>query len=830
MNIGTQARLWFRRGLRRELRLALVTLVLAATVTGGLAFFSAQLERTVVVAADGALGADLVVQDHDPLPKEIAAKARQSGLTLTRETSFPSVAVAGDKLKLASVRALDAPYPLRGTIQLRRKEGGPAITVKGVPKPGNVWTSPTLAAALDLHIGDSLSLGKSHFRISALILRAPGAGIDLTGIAPLLIMNRAALTGTGLAGNQSRIQHKLLLSGPSEALQRFRAQIKPALPATAEIRDINDVNPGLRMPLTTTLDFLRLAVLATLLIAAAALIQCARYYRVRQQRSVAILKTLGASRKWIRKLYTLEALYLALAASVAGTLLGWCLSLLFAALARHWFGLSLSPGSPIALLYAPAAVFLFAAGLWLIPILGLTGTRPIRLLREGLTGMRNTLLPFAAALVTLLCLLLSFGTHRFGLTAWTLAAGTGLAALVAGAGYVLLRLLGAPTISLRSSLRYGLGNLARNRGRSLGELIAFGLVICVILLLTGVRHDLLATWRAHLPANAPDHFIVNVQPQEKQDVSDFLAKKTGQTPTLFAMVRARLTAINGTPVSQWAKRIEGGRGQRLLDREQTLSMRAHLGKGNALVAGHWWHPADARQDLVSVDDNWAKDIHVGLGDTLAFNVAGRKLKLKVASLRTVKWQSFQPNFFLVTPPGTLAGYPTTWITAIHLGDNDRVALDLLRKFPNLTVINVGVIIGAVEDLLRHATLALATVFALSLLAAALVLLAALQAVRDERLREIALLRVLGARRRQLLAALATEFITLGAVAGSTAGVIAATTGYALGRWVLDLDVQFDAWLLLAGALAGTLGIGLIGLAATHGLTRVAPSHALRRSH
>ncbi len=830
MSTFVQTRLWFRRGLRRELRLALVTLVLAATVTGGLALFSAQLERTVVVAADGALGADLVVQGHDPLPGSIAAQAEKTGLTLTRETSFPTVAVAGDKLKLASVRALDAPYPLRGTIQLRRTEGGPAITVKGVPEPGTVWTSPTLAAALDLGIGDTLTLGQSRFRISALILRAPGAGIDLTGIAPLLIMNRADLPGTGLAGTQSRIEHKLLVSGPPQALQRFRARTKPLLPAGAEIRDINDVNPGLRTPLTTTLDFLRLAVLTTLLIAAAALIQCARYYRVRQQRSVAILKTLGASRRWIRTLYALEALYLALAATLAGTLLGWCLSLLFGALARHWFGLDLSAASPVALLYAPAAVFLFAAGLWLIPILGLTGTRPVQLLREGLKGMRSTLLPFAAALVTLVCLLLSFGTHRFGLTAWTLASGIGLAALVAGAGYVLLRLLGAPAISLRSSLRYGLGNLARNRGRSLGELIAFGLVICVILLLTGVRHDLLASWRAHLPANAPDHFVVNIQAGEKQAVSGFLAGSTGQAPAMFPMVRARLTAINGTPVSQWATRIEGGRGQRLLDREQTLSMRAHPGNGNALVAGHWWRPQDAGRDLVSADASWAKSVHVGLGDTLAFSVAGRELKLKVASLRTVKWQSFEPNFFLVTPPGTLAGYPATWITAVHLGEKDRVALNLLKRFPNLTVINVGVIISAVEDLLRHATLALATVFALSLVAAALVLLAALQAVRDERVREIALLRVLGARRRQLLAALATEFITLGAVAGSTAGLIAAATGYALGRWVLDLDVSFDAWLLLAGALAGTLGIGLVGLAATRGLTRVPPSRALQRSH
>lgn len=806
----------------------MATLTLAAAVTAGLALFSARLERTVVVAADGALGADLVVRDHTPLPTTIAARARESDLALTRETSFPTVAVAGDHLKLASVRALDAPYPLRGNIELRRSAGSAPVTVKGVPSRGTVWTSPMLAAALHLRIGGKLTLGRSTFRVGAFIIRAPSAGIDLAGIAPLLIMNRADLPATGLAGNQSRIRHELLVSGPAGALDAFRKKIRNILPAGADVRDINDVNPGLRKPLTTTLDFLRLAVLATLLIAAAALIQCARYYRSRQQHSVAVLKTLGATRGRIRSIYSIETVFMAVTAGILGALGGWGLSLLFDWLAATWFGLDLSAASSLALLYAPVTALLFAAGLWLIPMLGLTHTRPIRLLREGWQGMRGTVLPVVSGLATLLAVLFAFGARKPVLTAWTLAAGVGLTVVVAGAGYGLMRALGAPAVSLHSAWRYGLGNLARNRARSLGELIAFGLVLCVILLLTGVRHDLIASWRAHLPRNAPDHFIVNIQPAQRQDVADFLGRKTGTAPPLYPMARARLTAINGIPVSRWAQRLEAGRGQRLLDREQTLSMRTRPGRGNAIVAGHWWRPSDHGRKLVSVDADWARHLHIAMGDTLTFNLAGRDLTLKVASLRTVKWQSFEPNFFLVTPPGTLDGFPATWITAVHLGNNDAVALALLKKFPNLTIVNVGVIIVAVEDLLRHAALALAAVFSLALMAAALVLLAALQAVRDERIRELALLRVMGARRRQLLAALAMEFTALGAVAGTTAGLIAAGTGYALGRWVLDLDAPFDAWLVLAGAVAGALGIGLTGLAATRGLTHVSPTSALRR--
>lgn len=821
--------LWFRRGLRGELRLALATLTLAAAVTSGIALFSAQLERTVNQAADGALGADLVVRSHDPLPSALSELGRRLGLATTTETSFPTVAVAGERLKLASVRALAAPYPLRGTVELRARQGAPVRSVSGVPPPGSVWASPALVASLGQSAGGTLTLGSSQFRIAALIVRAPGATLDLTGIAPLLIMNRADLAQTGLAGSQSRVRHELLFAGSPRALQRFRSQSRALLPAGATVRDINDVNPGLREPLTTTLDFLRLAVLTTLLIAAAALIQCVRHYLARQRRSVAILKTLGAGRAAVRGLYTLELVYLAFAASLAGAALGWGLAHGFGALGAHWFRLNLAPAPLTALFSAPITVAILAAGLWLVPMLTLPVTRPVQLLRGEVRNRRHVGLQLCSALLALLALLFTQGAARIGLTLWTLVAGIGLAVIVGGIGYLSIRLLGAPSVRLRPAWRYGLGNLARNRARSLGELIAFGLVLSVILLLTGVRHDLTATWRARLPANAPDHFIVNIQDAQRAPVAAFLTRHDGAAPPMYAMVRARLTAIDGTPVARWEKRLNGQRSHELLQREQTLSMRAHVGTGNELVKGRWWQPGDAARNRVSVDSEWAKRLHVKLGDTLTFTVAGQALTLHITSLRKIKWQSFQPNFFLVTPPGTLDAYPKTWITAIHAGNDENSLLELLHHFPNLTIINVGTILDAIQNLLRHAALALAAIFALALVAALLVLLAALQAIRDERTRELALLRVLGARRRLLLLTLVTEFTALGALAGLAAGIIAAGTGYALGHWVFNFDAGFDAWLVLAGALVGTFGIGLTGLVATYGLTRVSPARALRHA-
>lgn len=819
--------LWFRRGLRRELRLPLAALALAAAAAGGIALFSARLEGTVVRAADSALGADLVVRAPAPLPDSLEQLAARLRLRHSESVGFPTVAVTGERLKLASARAVTAPYPLRGKLVLRRGAHEPAQPAAGIPPPGTVWASPGLAAALDQGVGGTLTLGGKTFRIGALIVRAPGAELDLASIAPLVVMNRADLAATGLAGAQSRIRYELLLAGAPALLARFRNAAKPLLPPGAQVRDINDVSPGLRDPLDSTRNFLRLAVLATLLIAAAALVQCARHYAAVERRSAAVLKTLGAGRARVRALYAAEAAWLVAIAGSAGALVGWGIALGLAVLGARWFHLVLVPAPLATLWIAPATAAVLATGLWLAPVMGLPAARPVAALRGAAPSGRIRFLEIAAGLAALAILLLWRGASELRITLWTLAATGALLLMLGGIAFALTRVVAAARPGIRPAWRYGAAQLARRRARSLAELTAFGLVITVVLLLTGVRHDLIASWRANLPRNAPDHFIINVQPAQREAVARFLAGRLGSQPTLYPMVRARLTAIDGVAASQWAKRLGNGRAHALLEREQTLSMRARPGPGNRIVAGYWWQPADDGKALVSADSDWARRLHVGIGDRLQFDVAGRSLVTRIVSLRDVHWQSFQPNFFLVMPPGSLAGYPTMWITAIHMGSDTEAPVELLRRFPNLTVVDVGAIIGAITDLLRHATVALSAVFGLAFAAAVLVLLAALQAGRAQRARELALLRVLGARRRQLAAALAAEFGLLGAVAGTAAGLVAAGAGYALAHGVFGLAAPFDGWLVLFGALAGTLGIGGIGLAATLSLTRLPPQRALR---
>lgn len=820
--------MWFRRGCRRELRLPFVGLVLAAAAAGGVAAFSAQLARTVTTEADGALGADLVVSAPAPLPSSLKALAERLDLRSTTEVALATVAVAGERLRLASVRAVTAPYPLRGEMRLRRRSGAPEHPAAGIPRRGNVWIGPALAAALARGPGDTITLGRSTLRVGALLTRAPGSELDLAGIAPVVVMNAADLPATGLAGPQGRVEYQLLLAGPAAAIVRFRSLARPLLPETARLQDVNDVAPEVRAPLDGTRNFLRLAVLATLLIAAAALIQSVRHYAAIERKNAAVLKTLGATRGAVRRLYGIELLWLTSAAAALGTLAALAVALGLAALGTHWFGLAFAPLAPATLIVAPVTAAILAAGLWLPPILTLADARPAAILRGSFANGRLILGETIVAAAALILLMAICGFSAIAVTLWTLAAAAALAAILALLGYLLLAAIAALRTGFRPGWRYGTAMLARRRSASLAELIAFGLVLTVILLLVGVRHDLVSNWRASLPANAPDHFVVNIQPEQRAGVRSFLGARAPTAPKLYPMVRARLVAIDGVPVARWRNRITGARARGLLLREQTLSTRSRPGAGNTVVAGTWWTANGAGKPVVSVDSGWARSIGVGLGDRLKFAVADRVLTLRIASLRRIKWQSFEPNFFLVTPPGTLDGYPATWITAVHLGANEQDVVELLRRFPNLTVVNVNTILGAVTDLLQRAAEALAFTFALALAAAVLVLAAALQASRAQREREMGLLRVFGARRRQLTAALAAEFGLLGAIAGCAAGLVAAGAGYALARWVFDLPPAFDGWLVLAGALGGSLGVGGIGVAATLHLARRPPCAALRR--
>jgi putative ABC transport system permease protein len=399
-------------------------------------------------------------------------------------------------------------------------------------------------------------------------------------------------------------------------------------------------------------------------------------------------------------------------------------------------------------------------------------------------------------------------------------------ALLTVAGFGLVRLTGRLRGGVGIAWRYGLANVSRRGAGSVVQIVAFGLGLMVLLLLAVVRGDLLRDWRRSLPNDVPNNFIINIRPDERAGIEAFLEAHGLGSPPMYPMVRARMTAIDGTPVDAIKLRGEGGRG--FLEREQNLTWSAKLMDDNQLIAGQWWTSRDAGKPLVSISSEYADELHLKLGDTLTFDVAGEPLAATVSSIRKIRWDSFRPNFFLVFPPKLLDGAAGTYMTSVYLRGAQRPALaDLVREHPSVSVFDVDAILQQIREIIDRATLAVQYVFLFTLGAGIVVLLAAVQSTRDERRYESAMLRTLGASRRTVLQGVAAEFSALGFLSGTLAAVGATAIGWILARRLFSLPFSFDPWVWLLGLVCGTVLVGASGTLATRRVVNTPPSRTLR---
>jgi putative ABC transport system permease protein len=517
---------------------------------------------------------------------------------------------------------------------------------------------------------------------------------------------------------------------------------------------------------------------------------------------------------------------LGLLAALVGVVAGYAGQALIGSLVAGLMGGSLPPPA-----FTPALVGLLVAmatllGFALPPLLRLGRVSPLRVLRRDLglpplPGVAVYLVGGGAMVALMLWL-----SRDALLTGWVLAgvAGT-LLALTAAAGLLVFAL---GRLRRRSGLawRFGLLNLARRARGSVAQLLAFGLALTVLLLLTVVRADLLDAWRANIPADAPNLFLVNVQPDEVTALTDQVAKLSGDTPALYPMIRGRLVEQNGAPID--AEGYPTPRARRLATREFNLSHVASLPDTNRVVAGSWWS-TPPHGAVASVERGIAETLGLALGDRLRFRVAEREVEVTVTSLREVEWDSFRVNFFVLLPPAVIDDFPATYITSFHLPAEARVRLgDLVRSFPSVTVIDVEALLGHVRRIIERVTLAIEFVFGFTLLAGLAVLYAAIHATLDQRRHEASLLRALGARRRGLLHAQAVEFLLLGALAGLLGAGAASVIGWLLAHQVFDLPWQGSGWLWLLGPLVGLLVVGSAGLAGTWRVASQPPLEVLRR--
>ena len=534
----------------------------------------------------------------------------------------------------------------------------------------------------------------------------------------------------------------------------------------------------------------------------------------------------GRGQHFVLAISLIELSLLALAAVAAGTLLGALAQMGLTWLLRGLIPADLPPASLSPLFIALVTVLAMLIGFALPPLLQLKNTPPARVLRKTVEApplrYGASYLLALAALGAILWSLVRDTELVLGLLAGVL--GVGLALTAAGLG--LVRLTGRLRGGVGVAWRYGLANVSRRGGGSVVQIVAFGLGLMMLLLLAVVRNDLLADWRHSLAGDVPNNFLINIRPEELKPLGDFLKARGFGSPQMYPMVRARLTAIDGHPVDTLRFKAENGRA--FVDREQNLTWSAALMPDNRLIAGSWWTRADNGRPLVSISTEYQEALQLKLGDRLSFDVAGEPLTATVASIRKVRWDSFRPNFFMVFPPGLLDGTAGTYMTSVYLTAAQRPALvDLVRRFPTISVLDVDSILKQIRGIMDRASLAVQYVFLFTLGAGVVVLLAAVQATRDERRYESAMLRTLGASRRTVLQGVAAEFAALGFLSGTLGALGASAVGWVLAVRLFSLQYSLDPWVWVLGLVCGTLLVGLSGTLATRRVVDTAPMLTLR---
>jgi putative ABC transport system permease protein len=801
---------------------AIVVAVAAVTTVG---FFTDRVQRVLELEANRLLGADLVISDSRAIDPELRREAARRGLAAAEVIRFPSMVVLRERTVLADVRVVSPGYPLRGELRIADRLFAPDRLAGAIPKPGTVWVDERLHTSLDLAAEDRIGVGASRLAVGAVITHEPGVELGFLSGAPRVILNAEDLAATRLVQPGSRVRYRLLLAGESASVDAYRAWARERLAPGTRIEGVRDARPEVRSALERAEKYLNLAALSSVFLAAVAIALSARRYLQRHLDGCALMRCLGASQALIVRLHVAHFTLLGAAAASAGIAIGALTQAVLVAWLGRVVAVTLPAASVLPAVHGAAVGWLLLLGFALPPLVSLARVPTLRVLRRELGAPQgDAIIAYGLGAAVIAALILWRAQElRLGLTVlgWFVAAMVGACALT----WALLRAVG--TLKSRGvSWRFGVANLRRRTLSTILQVVALALGIMALLTLTLVRADLLRTWHESLPRDAPNRFIINIQPDQVTAIGRFFAERGMAPPRLFPMVRGRLVRIGERPVA--ADDYAEERARRLVTREFNLSWAARPQADNRVVAGRWWDDAAGGADQFSVERGLAEALGISLGDALTFDIAGTPVTATVTSLRTVDWDSFNVNFFVLAPPGLLEVYPAQYVTSFHLaGGRVEVLNALVKAFPNIVLIDVAQVLSHVQRMMDQAARAVQFVFLFTLAAGLVVLYAAVASTQDERLYQATILRTLGASRPQIRRAHLAEFGLTGAAAGFVAAAGASGLAYFIAHRFLHLTYTPDPAVWLIGVAGGALGVTAAGYLGTRRVLEVAPLKVLR---
>jgi putative ABC transport system permease protein len=813
-----------------ELRLIGISILLAVACLTSVSFFTDRVRRATEQQATELLAADLVLISSSKIKYDVIKQAIDSGLSYSLNESFRSVIVKDEKLELAEVKAVDSNYPIRGRLRISNILFGKEQMTDSIPAQGTVWIDSRLLQVLQIDIGDSINLGASQLTVSKILTHEPDRGGDLFNIAPRLLMNRNDLDTTGLILPGSRIQYRLLLGGNTESISQYREKIEQGqtdIGNNIRVQGIKDARPEIKTALERAEQFLGLAALVSIALAGLAIAMSAQRYATRHYDVCAIMRCLGLQQKQITQIYLFQLLILALLCSLLGCAVGYIAQ---EGLNRLMIGLtqvSLPKPSLLPLFSGIFAGLITVLAFALPQLMRLRTISPLRVLRRDLKPLPiNNYLIYIVAVLALI-FLSPWQSGNIKLTIYTLLGLFITAIILAISAKLMLHLLKRLQPKLKMAARYGLANVTRRSNQSTIQVIGIGIGITVMLLLTLIRTDLLENWKNRLPDNAPNYFLINIQPDQVNDVRSFLSSSLNQDISLYPMIRARLIKINNEMVD--SEHYKDPRAKRLAAREFNLSYAEKMQEDNRLTSGSWWPEERKKENYFSVEEGIAKTLGINLGDYLTYAIAGQKIKGRVTNLRWVEWDSFNVNFFVVTNPQALTSHPSTFISSFYISDSEQpLLIDLVKEFPSITILDLDAILKQVRAIMDQVVRAIEFIFGFTLLTGLIILFAALQSTHDERSSESALMSALGASRKQIVSGLVAEFLFLGLITGLLSAFAASIIELILAEFVFKIDIIINPLIWIIAPAVCCFIIVITGLSGTRKVLLTPPMTVLRK--
>lgn len=813
-----------------EVKVLLFALTIAVMAMVAIGSITDRVHRAMGEQSSEFLGADYTFDSPRDINQAWVDRGLESGLEITQSQSFATVLSNGDNFQLVSVRALDGKYPLKGTIEIAEKPFTQGEVQQAQPDEGVIWLEPRILGVLGVEVGDKIDFGSIQLTVGGVVVAAPGQASEVFNVAPKVYINQADVAKADIIQPGSRLEYMLFIAGEPQQREPYIQWLKQQKDPTQEITGGKEGTPALKASIERAETFLRLASLISVVLAGVAIAVAAGRYSNRHFDYSAIYRCLGMQIRQVHKLYLWQLLLIGLIGCGLGLALGLGLQSLVINqfsdyLPKPMVGLSLAP-----IVTGALSGLVVLLGFALPAFLQIAKVPPLRVLRKELLPKALSSWIIYLLSIAVMALLMWWQSHNATLV--------GILLGVALVTYILIRLIAwlifkiGVWVSKRGSVavRFGVGQLKQYPAFTVSQITAFGLAFIIMLSTVLIRSELLSEWQSQLPDNAPNHFLINVQQDEVEPLETLLQQNNVSTEGIYPMIRGRVSGLNDMTIEEALNEEQQRTGA--LRRELNMTWMADVPAANEVTQGEWWSEADTQDEVaeISIGEELATRLDLEIGDVIHFSIGGLDLEGKVSNLRSIQWDSFQPNFFIIFEPGALDEFPASYITSFYLPVEDKNVLNqILKQMPTVTIIELDAIMEQVQAILDQVTLAVEFIMLFVLLAGVAVLYAVLQVSRDQRLLSATLLKALGARKKFIRASILAELALLGLFSGILGVIGGEILVNILYSEAMDLEPVAHPWFWLWVPL---IAVGFIGMAGWLGLRHLLnqPAHQVLREY